>query len=134
MVGSRQVAQLVDYAARDAAKLVLVGDPHQLHAIDGGAAFRALGDHLGSVKMAENVRQVDEWERRALTDLREGRIAEAVSAYIGHDAVKTGKDFEVRFDILVDYGIAVEQGGRGHAHPPPRRRGHAQPPRPPPGG
>ncbi len=110
IVGSRQVAQLVDYAARDAAKLVLVGDPHQLHAIDGGAAFRALGDHLGSVKMAENVRQVDEWERRALTDLREGRIAEAVSAYIGHDAVKTGKDFEVNFDILVDYRIAVEQG------------------------
>ena len=40
MVGSRQVAQLVDDAARDEAKLVLVGDPHQLHAIDGGAAFR----------------------------------------------------------------------------------------------
>ena len=110
MVGSRQVAQLVDYAARDAAKLVLVGDPHQLHAIDGGAAFRALGDHLGSVRMTENVRQADGWERRALTGLREGRTAEAVSAYLAHGAVKTGKDYEVKFDILVDYRIAVEHG------------------------
>ena len=110
MVGSRQVAQLVDDAARDEAKLVLVGDPHQLHAIDGGAAFRALGDHLGSVKMTENVRQADGWERRALTDLREARTAEAVSAYVAHDAVKTGKDFEVNFDILVAYRIAVEHG------------------------
>ena len=89
MVGSRQVARLVDHAARDGAKLVLVGDPHQLHAIDGGAAFRALGDQLGSVRMTENVRQADEWERRTLADLREGRTAEAVSAYIAHDAVVT---------------------------------------------
>ena len=97
MVGSRQVARLVDHAARDGAKLVLVGDPHQLHAIDGGAAFRALGDQLGSVRMTENVRQADEWERRALADLREGRTAEAVSAYIAHDAVVTGKRLEARY-------------------------------------
>jgi conjugative relaxase-like TrwC/TraI family protein len=112
MVGSRQVARLVDYAARDGAKLVLVGDPHQLHAIDGGAAFRALGDQLGSVRMTENVRQSDEWERRALADLREGRIAEAVSAYIAHDAVVTGKrlEAEVLGQLIHDYRTAVEQG------------------------
>ena len=112
MVGSRQVAQLVEYAARDGAKLVLVGDPHQLHAIDGGAAFRALGDHLGSVHMTENVRQADAWERRALTDLREGRTAAAVSAYIAHDAVVTRKSSEgdVRYKMLSDYQDAVEQG------------------------
>ena len=59
------------------------------------------------MKMTENVRrQADGWERRALTDLREARTAEAVSAYVAHDAVKTGKDFEVNFDILVAYRIA----------------------------
>jgi len=112
MVGSRQVAELVDYAARDGAKLVLVGDPHQLHAIDGGAAFRALGDHLGSVHLTENVRQADAWERQALTDLREGRTAEAVSAYIAHDAVvtRTPSEGDVRYKMLSDYQDAVERG------------------------
>ena len=112
MVGSRQVAQLVDYASRDAAKLVLVGDPHQLHAIDGGAAFRALGDHLGSVQLNENVRQADGWERRALSDLREGRTAEAVAAYVAHDAVTTSKhgEYDLQWQVLRAYRSAVEQG------------------------
>jgi conjugative relaxase-like TrwC/TraI family protein len=112
MVGSRQVAQLVDHAARDEAKLVLVGDPRQLHAIDGGAAFRALGDQLGSVRLSENVRQADEWERRALVDLREGRTAEAVAAYLAHDAVTTSKhgEYDLQWQVLRDYRSAVEQG------------------------
>lgn len=111
MVGSRQVAQLIECAARDQTKLVLVGDPHQLHAIDGGAAFRALGDRLGTVVMSENVRQVDEWQRHALTNLREGRVAEAVNTYVAHEAIRTGnKPFDVQVELLADYRQAVEQG------------------------
>jgi ATP-dependent exoDNAse (exonuclease V) alpha subunit len=62
--------------------------------------------------MTENVRQADEWERRALADLREGRTAEAVSAYIAHDAVVTGKrlETEVLGQLIHDYRAAVEQG------------------------
>ncbi len=113
MVGSRHVARLVDYAARDQSKLVLVGDRHQLQPIDGGAAFRALGDHLGRVVLSENVRQADAWERRALADLRAGRVAEAVSAYVAHEAITTVAPEHadgLRGAILLDYQSAVAQG------------------------
>ena len=112
MVGSRQVAQLVAYAERDQAKLVLVGDRHQLHPIDGGAAFRALGDRLGTVSLRQNVRQAGAWEREALHELREGRVERAVNMYLEHQAVQTPgmQEAEVRERLLADYRTAVERG------------------------
>lgn len=41
MLGSRQMASIFDEARRSGAKVVLVGDPEQLQAIEAGAAFRA---------------------------------------------------------------------------------------------
>lgn len=130
MVGSRQVAQLVEYAARDRAKLVLVGDRHQLHPIDSGAAFRALGDHLGTVRMTQNVRQVDAWEREALDELRSGRVDRAVDMYLERGAVTTAgiHEAEVRDRMFADYRAAIERGrGRSHGRSPSRRRGRAEP-------
>lgn len=89
MVGSRQLAELVDIADRDEAKLVLVGDPAQLQPIDAGGAFRSLGDHLGRTTVTETIRQEQEWERQALTALRGGRADEAVEAYVAHDRIRT---------------------------------------------
>ena len=65
LIGDRQLAELIDLAERDNAKLVLVGDPHQLQPIEAGAPLRTLGDHIGKVVMSENVRQVAAWERAA---------------------------------------------------------------------
>ena len=112
MVGSRQVAQLVEYAERDQAKLVLVGDRHQLHPIDGGAAFRALGDRLGTLSLRQNVRQAGAWEREALYELRQGSVERAVNAYLEHQAVQTAsmREAEVRERLLADYRAAVERG------------------------
>lgn len=47
MIGSRQMARLVDYAKDANAKLVLVGDTKQLQSIDAGAAFRAIQERIG---------------------------------------------------------------------------------------
>ena len=43
MVGSRQMERVLTAAQKAGAKVVLVGDPEQLQAIEAGAAFRALG-------------------------------------------------------------------------------------------
>ena len=40
MVGTRQLERVLSHAADAGAKVVLVGDPEQLQAIEAGAAFR----------------------------------------------------------------------------------------------
>ncbi|MCP4278797.1 MAG: MobA/MobL family protein [Alteromonas sp.] len=53
MLGSRQLAGIVAEAHRAHAKVVLVGDPAQLQAIEAGAAFRAIAERVGYVEMTE---------------------------------------------------------------------------------
>lgn len=78
MVGTRTLHQLASLAARDRAKLVLVGDPRQLPEIEAGGAFRALARQLDAVELTENRRQRDRHERRAIRDLRAGRVDKAL--------------------------------------------------------
>jgi len=65
MVGSRQLDQVVSRVRAAGAKLVLVGDPEQLQAIEAGAAFRAVAERVGAVEIAEVRRQRAEWQRDA---------------------------------------------------------------------
>ena len=48
MVGSRQMERVLSAAQKVRAKVVLVGDPEQLQAIEAGAAFRALAERHGA--------------------------------------------------------------------------------------
>ncbi|MHB1445495.1 MAG: AAA family ATPase [Acidimicrobiales bacterium] len=66
--------------------MVLVGDHHQLPAIDAGGAFRGLRARLGSLRLSENHRQSrpgQAWERAALNHLRSGEVGAALGAYEG---------------------------------------------------
>ena len=81
MLGDRQLAELVSLAARDDAKLVVVGDPFQLQPIEAGAPMRTLSDHIGRVELHENIRQHYDWERATLQLLRDGQAREAYREY-----------------------------------------------------
>ena len=81
MVGTRTLDRLHRSTKFAGAKLVLVGDPEQLPEIEAGGAFRALTERLDAIRLVENRRQVEQWERWALNDLRSGRVGEAVAAY-----------------------------------------------------
>ncbi len=52
MVGTRQLGWLVDYTARCHTKLVLVGDHHQLPAIEAGGIFAALAQQPDAMHLA----------------------------------------------------------------------------------
>jgi ATP-dependent exoDNAse (exonuclease V) alpha subunit len=60
------------------AKVVLVGDHHQLPAVEAGGAFAALAQQLGAVRLTNNQRQRDPIEREALTELRTGDPGRAI--------------------------------------------------------
>ena len=81
MVGSRQLAQISDLVEAASGKLILIGDHHQLAEIDAGGLFAALVSRLPAVELTENVRQDHEWERTALTELRQGSVSRAVAMY-----------------------------------------------------
>ncbi len=81
MVGSRQLAEISDLVEAASGKLILIGDHHQLAEIDAGGLFAALVSRLPAVELTENVRQDQEWERTALTELRQGSVSRAVAMY-----------------------------------------------------
>jgi len=81
MVGSRQMDRVMSRAAETGAKLVLVGDPEQLQAIEAGAAFRALAERHGAAEITTVRRQHDDWQRVATKELATGRTGEALGRY-----------------------------------------------------
>ena len=87
MVGSRQMAKVMDEATRTNAKVVLVGDPEQLQAIEAGASFRAVAERVGYVEMTEIRRQQLPWQQEATKQLALGHTGDALSAYASHDHV-----------------------------------------------
>ncbi|TPL71883.1 Ti-type conjugative transfer relaxase TraA, partial [Mesorhizobium sp. B2-3-13] len=81
MVGTRQLERVLSHAADVGAKIVLVGDPQQLQAIEAGAAFRSIHERHGGVEIGQVRRQREDWQRDATRDLATGRINTAISAY-----------------------------------------------------
>ena len=67
MAGTRDIAAVVDQATAVGAKVMLVGDHHQLPEVAAGGAFRAALDTLGDrvVELTTNRRQVTMGTRRA---------------------------------------------------------------------
>lgn len=85
MLGSRQMACILDEVAEAGAKLVLVGDPEQLQAIAAGAAFRAIAERVGFVPMSDIRRQRVLWQQQATQDFAMARTREGLLAYERHD-------------------------------------------------
>jgi Ti-type conjugative transfer relaxase TraA len=81
MVGSRQMQRLLQQAQQVGAKVVLVGDPEQLQAIEAGAAFRALAERHGAAEISEVRRQREGWQREATRELATGRTGAALARY-----------------------------------------------------
>jgi hypothetical protein len=101
MVGTRQMERVISEAEKRGAKVVLVGDPEQLQAIEAGAAFRSIAERHGSVEIMQVRRQSEEWQREATRDLATGRTGEAVLAYEGAGHVHVAPTRESAREALV---------------------------------
>jgi len=101
MVGTRQMERVLGHAAEAGAKVVLVGDPEQLQAIEAGAAFRAIHERHGGGEITEVRRQRVDWQRDATRHLATGRTGEALQAYGDHGMVHAaGSRDEARKDLI----------------------------------
>jgi Ti-type conjugative transfer relaxase TraA len=81
MIGSRQMARILEEAHSVGAKVVLVGDPEQLQAIDAGAAFRAIAQQANYVELTEVRRQQHPWQRNATKELATQKTEKALERY-----------------------------------------------------
>ena len=81
MIGSRQMERILSEAQRCDAKVVLIGDPEQLQAIEAGAAFRSIAERHAHVEIKDIRRQRESWQQHATRQLATGRTGEALDAY-----------------------------------------------------
>jgi Ti-type conjugative transfer relaxase TraA len=102
MLPSRHMARILEEASSSGAKVVLVGDPQQLQAIEAGAAFRAIVEREPFVELTDIRRQQVEWQQEATKALARGRVEEAVSRYDQHSHVHAFQTMAVAKQSLVE--------------------------------
>jgi Ti-type conjugative transfer relaxase TraA len=101
MVGTRQLERVLSHATEAGAKVVLVGDPQQLQAIEAGAAFRSIHERHGGAEIGEVRRQWEDWQREATRYLATGRTGHALQAYRSHGMVHEAQTREqARGDLI----------------------------------
>lgn len=108
MIGTVNLAALVEATAAAGAKLVLTGDTRQLAPVAAGAPMRLLVHALGAARMDEIQRQRGRteaegaWMRAASMDFAAGRPATALGAYDRVGAITWGAEREATIAALVD--------------------------------
>lgn len=102
MIGSRQMERLLSAAEKAGAKVVLVGDPEQLQAIEAGAAFRSIAERHSHVEIREVRRQHEDWQRDATRHLATGRTGEALTAYDARGMVHAAETRDQAREDLVE--------------------------------
>ena len=116
MVGTRQLASVLSHAAEAGAKVVLVGDPQQLQAIEAGAAFRSIYERHGGAEIGEVRRQLEDWQRDATRDLANGKTGNALDTYRSRGMVHEAPTREqARSDL-------IERWDRGRRASPDKSR------------
>lgn len=114
MVGTRQMERVLSHAANAGAKVVLVGDPQQLQAIEAGAAFRAIHERHGGVEISEVRRQYEGWQQDATRHLATGRTGQAIHAYGEHGMVHAADTREVAREKLIERWDRERQASPGN--------------------
>ncbi|WP_420451735.1 MobF family relaxase [Ilumatobacter sp.] len=117
MCGTVDLHTIVTRAHQVGAKVILVGDHHQLPEIAAGGGFRAalaaVGDQRCELKI--NRRQRHEWEHAALDHLRNGDLATFWNTYQQHDrVVLAGTAATIRQRAIDDWWTSHTIGASAH--------------------
>jgi len=111
MVGSAELAALIDAADAARAKLVLIGDHQQLGEIEAGGLYRALVDRCDPIVLDEVIRHNHDVDREAARMIREGEGREALELYRSEERVTVAPDAEARREAMVaDWHRAYAEG------------------------
>lgn len=89
MCGTVDLHRIVTHARTAGAKVILVGDHHQLPEVAAGGGFRAALEALGDLRceLTVNRRQIEAWEHAALDHLRNGDVTTFWDEYLTRNRV-----------------------------------------------
>ncbi len=110
MVRTDDLAALVAAVGEKGAKLVLVGDPHQLGAVGPGGLFRTLVEDHGAHELETVRRFTHAWEAAASLRLR-SRDPSILPTYLAHDRIAEGSRA-----AMCDAAISAWREGRCQGH------------------
>lgn len=111
MVGSAELAALIEAADAAQAKLVLVGDHQQLGEIEAGGLYRALAERGDPILLDEVIRHNHDVDREAARMIREGEGRAALALYRSEERVTVAPDAEARREAMVaDWHRAYQEG------------------------
>lgn len=90
LAGTTTLDRISGIAEAAEAKVLLVGDPHQLQSVEAGGAFALLVDRrTDAPELTDIHRFVNEWERHASLALRRGEV-EVISTYVRQKRIREG--------------------------------------------
>ena len=111
MVGSAELAALIQAADAAQAKLVLVSDHQQLGEIEAGGLYRALAERGDPIALDEVIRHNHNVDREAARMIREGEGRAALELYRSSERVTVAPDAEARREAMVaDWHHAYSEG------------------------
>ena len=109
MLSGPDLADLIAYAKKRGAKIILAGDIHQLQAVENGGGMSLLAARLGYARLAEPVRFRHAWEQAASLRLRDGDTT-VLAEYDQHGRI-IGGDPEEMMDAAAAAYVALTAGG-----------------------
>ena len=90
LAGTVALDRITGVAAAAGAKVLLVGDPHQLQSVEAGGAFSLLVDRRADTpELTEIHRFANKWEKHASLALRRGEV-EIISTYARQKRIREG--------------------------------------------
>jgi hypothetical protein len=114
LAGTFALSELVTAANDAGAKVLLVGDPAQLSAVEAGGMFAALvRDRDGLAPELTDPRRFHHaWEQRASVQLRAGS-EDAIGAYEAHDRIASGERDEMLDAVFAAWRRDIAEGRTG---------------------
>ena len=104
MLDSKNMAQLTTRAREAGAKLILVGDDHQLASIERGGMFSALRQEHGAAELHHVRRVSDAEQKRAFNRMHAGNFAQALEIFERQGAIHwTGTQEATREALVAQY-------------------------------
>ncbi|RZI47172.1 Ti-type conjugative transfer relaxase TraA [Rickettsiales endosymbiont of Peranema trichophorum] len=111
MLGTRALGKIIDEARLHRAKVVLIGDPRQLQAIEAGAALRGVIERIGHVELNEIRRQKEKWQQEATRSLALGDVKQGLGYYSQKGMVHGFKELgEAQQAMASDWHKVVLEG------------------------
>jgi conjugative relaxase-like TrwC/TraI family protein len=108
LLSSRQMHALLSEVEKAGAKAVLIGDRQQLQAVGAGGGLTIVASLAYATRVDTIVRQHDAWAREAITDVTNGRTAEALEAFATRGLITSASGEKATIKAMVDAWEATQ--------------------------